>query len=89
VILGIIRPYTRIRMDYLAKQLRIPHDELLRLLIEIIQDGKCGLKIDQTNGYLSKPVDEFQSIEKDRYNAFSNMTRQLEGLRVSMADKIS
>jgi COP9 signalosome complex subunit 2 len=88
VILGIIRPYKRIRLDYLAAQLKITMDELMRLLIEIIQDGKSDLKIDQMRGHLTKPIDEYANIDVKRYNAFANMVRQLEGLRVSMVDKI-
>lgn len=60
----------------------------MRLLIEIIQDGKIDLKIDQTNGYLSRPVDEYANIDLERYQAFSNMVRQLESLRSSALEKI-
>jgi hypothetical protein len=54
--------------------------ELNRLLVEIIQDGKIELKIDQILGVLIKPMDEFANIEPNRYNALNNMTRQLEGM---------
>lgn len=72
----------------MAEQLKITQEELNRLLIEIIQDGKSELKIDQMNGCLSKPVDEFAGIDDKRYSAFNSFARQLEGLRSSMADKI-
>jgi len=88
VLLTIIRPYTRVRLDYLAQELKISLDELGRLLVAIIQDGKSDLKIDQTNGYLSKPIDEYANIDVKRYNAFSNMVKQLEGLNAGMREKV-
>ncbi|KAI6171510.1 COP9 signalosome complex subunit 2 [Aphelenchoides bicaudatus] len=88
VLLDIIRPYTRIRIDYLTTKLKIKESELNRLLIEIIQDGKINLKIDHVRGHLIKPVDEYAKIESGRYEAFNNMAQQLDTLRVSMTDKI-
>lgn len=76
------------RLNYLAEQLKITVEELMRLLIAIIQDGKSDLKIDQTRGYLCKPDDEYASIDASRYTAFNNMVTQLEGLQKGMAEKM-
>ncbi|KAI6180252.1 COP9 signalosome complex subunit 2 [Aphelenchoides besseyi] len=83
VLLGLIRPYRRVRLDYLAKQLNISAEELQRLLVEIIQNGLTKLKLDQVENCLTLPMDEFANIEMDRYLALEKMCNQISSLHMS------
>lgn len=49
VLLRLIRPYIRIKLSYLAEELKIPQAEVVRLLVEIIHDKCKQLRIDQLN----------------------------------------
>ncbi|KAI6204421.1 COP9 signalosome complex subunit 2 [Aphelenchoides besseyi] len=80
VLLGLIRPYRRVRLDYLAKQLHISAEELQRLLVEIIQNGLTKLKLDQVENCLTLPMNEFANIEMDRYLALEKMCNQIGSL---------
>jgi COP9 signalosome complex subunit 2 len=51
-IVDIIRPYTRIDISYLARQLRVPSDEVEDILMSLILDNKVHGRIDQTTGNL-------------------------------------
>ncbi|KAI6232658.1 Proteasome component region PCI domain containing protein [Aphelenchoides fujianensis] len=88
VLLSVIRSYKRVRLEYLARQLRITMPELNRLLIEIIQNGETQLKIDQVNGCLCVPPDPYRGIDVQRYRALSKMCRQMDALQTSMSDKV-
>lgn len=46
-ILDIIKPYTRIEIDYLARQLGIAADEIEEILVALILDDKVQGRIDQ------------------------------------------
>ncbi|CAD5208260.1 unnamed protein product [Bursaphelenchus xylophilus] len=88
VLLSLVRPYKTVRLAYLSDQLRIPQDEIIRLLVELIQEKKINLKIDYVRGVLCTIPDEFQGISRERHEAFLGMHRQLETLRKSIVDKV-
>lgn len=88
VLVGLIKPYQRVRLQYLSDQLRISVTEVNRLLIELIQENRTNLKIDHINGVLCSVPNEFNDISEARYNAFNAMCGQLEHLRKSMVDKV-
>lgn len=48
-ILDIIKPYTRIEIDYLARQLGISSDEIEEILVSLILDEKVQGRIDQVS----------------------------------------
>jgi hypothetical protein len=47
VLLRLIRPYTRVRLPFLAAQLNAPLGDVESLLVGLILDGKVDGRIDQ------------------------------------------
>lgn len=47
-----LKPYTAVRIPFMAKQLNIPEEDVLSLLISLILDGEIHGKIDEVNGLL-------------------------------------
>ena len=52
VLLKMIKPYTRISIPYCAKALKIPEDDLIKLMVALILDGKIDGRIDQIDKQL-------------------------------------
>ncbi|WRT67670.1 uncharacterized protein IL334_004642 [Kwoniella shivajii] len=77
-IIDIIKPYTRMELESLAKTLNIPRGDVESLVVSLILDGKIKGKIDQVNGLLI--LDRFNAASKNRYNALNEMSSQLEYL---------
>lgn len=88
VLVGLIKPYKRVRLQYLSDELRIPVQEVTRLLVEVIQERRTDLKIDHVNGVLCSVPNEYSGISKARFDAINAMCGQLEHLRKSMVDKV-
>uniref|UniRef100_A0A914CW47 COP9 signalosome complex subunit 2 n=1 Tax=Acrobeloides nanus TaxID=290746 RepID=A0A914CW47_9BILA len=90
VLLRIIRPYTRIKLDYLAQELKIPKDEVVRLLVEIILNESVALKIDQMNETLVR-VDAKGAgscgLDAQRFKAMDKVIQELEKLTLNLGDK--
>lgn len=58
VLLDLVKPYTRISLEALSKELNgISIKEIDGLLVPLILDGKLDGRIDQVNGILVKSVD--------------------------------
>jgi COP9 signalosome complex subunit 2 len=51
-IMDVIHAYSRIRIDYLARQLRISREEVEDIVVTLVLDGKIQGKIDQKLGIL-------------------------------------
>ena len=52
VVLALLRPYTRVRLPWLARRLNVPEPEVEALLVGLILDGKVRGRIDQVNRLL-------------------------------------
>ena len=50
VLLRLIRPYTRVRLPFLAARLNAPMEEVERLLVSLVLDGRVEGRIDQVRG---------------------------------------
>lgn len=46
-LIDLIKPYSRLELSFLARQLNVEKDEVEELLIELILEGKVEGKIDQ------------------------------------------
>lgn len=77
-IIDIIKPYTRMELEYLAKVLNVAREEAQALVVSLILDGRVKGKIDQVQGLLV--LDRFHAAEADRYRALDNMALSLQGL---------
>lgn len=93
VLLRLIKPYTRVRMDYIARKLRVNLDEVKRLLVDTILDEGVYAKIDEPSGvvYVSpSPTDDI-SDETDEcvsFPALQNWAQQLGNLHNSIAARV-
>lgn len=52
VVLSLIKPYTRIHLNFIAKELVVTPQDVENLCVDLILDGKLDGHIDQINQYL-------------------------------------
>ncbi|VDB86932.1 unnamed protein product [Peniophora sp. CBMAI 1063] len=86
-LIDLIKPYSRLELGFLAKQLNVGTDEVEELLIELILDGKVEGRIDQVAMRLE--LDQKQSLERKRYNALDSWTGSLESVHAAVVGKNS
>jgi len=84
-LIDLIKPYTRLELAFLAKQLGVEIAEVEELLIGLILEGKVEGRIDQVGMRLE--LDKEQSLEKRRYAALSKWTEALEGIHSAVVGK--
>ncbi|CAD6574711.1 MAG: hypothetical protein TREMPRED_001210 [Tremellales sp. Tagirdzhanova-0007] len=77
-IIDIIKPYTRMELDFLAKTLNVSRAEAEGLVVSLILDDRIKGKIDQVNGLLV--LDRFNVTSRKRYEALGGMTKELQHL---------
>ena len=69
VLLKIIKPYTRIRIPFISKELNVPEKDVGELLVSLILDNRINGHIDQVNRLLecgdrSKGMKKYAAIDK-------------------------
>ncbi|BGP54663.1 hypothetical protein JCM8202_001040 [Rhodotorula sphaerocarpa] len=84
-ILEIIKPYTRIEIAYLARQLGIPDSHVEEIVVALILDEKILGRIDQVTGRLE--LDRHTAVETRRYQALDRWTSQLHSLHGQLLSK--
>ncbi|KAF8516095.1 PCI domain-containing protein [Gautieria morchelliformis] len=84
-LIDLIKPYTRLELSFLAKQLNVDVAEVEDLLIGLILEGKVEGRIDQVAMRLE--LDQQQSLEKRRCNAISSWTDALYGVHSAVLAK--
>ena len=52
VLLQLVRPYTRVRISFIASELNVPQDDVEALLVSLCLDNLIQASIDQINGLL-------------------------------------
>ncbi len=92
-VLKLIAPYTRMRLSWIAKQLRISDGEVQDIVGFLIVDAKVKGKIDQQNGTLeiasegdSARGNAIQSLTDSVGELYKTLFKDAEGFRVSGAD---
>ncbi|KAG6883700.1 hypothetical protein C0992_008068, partial [Termitomyces sp. T32_za158] len=86
-LIDLIKPYTRLELSFLGKQLNVEIEEVEELLVGLILEGKVEGRIDQVGMRLE--LDRKQSLEKKRYAALSKWTEALEGVHGAVVGKTS
>ncbi|XP_065059674.1 COP9 signalosome complex subunit 2-like [Rhopilema esculentum] len=86
VLIKLIRPYTKIHIPFISKELNIDTDEVESLLVQCILDSTIQGRIDQVNQLLE--IDQ-TAIGSARYTALDKLTTQLHSLHVAVCNKIS
>ncbi|TXT13292.1 hypothetical protein VHUM_00659 [Vanrija humicola] len=87
-IVDIIKPYTRLKLDFLADTLSISTSDVENLVVSLILDGRIKGKIDQANGIVV--LDRFHAEADARYVALHNLAQELGTLSNRIVkDKLS
>ncbi|KAI5124134.1 hypothetical protein M0805_000945 [Coniferiporia weirii] len=84
-LIDLIKPYTRLELAFLARQLNVERDEVEEMLIDLILEGKVEGRIDQVGMRLE--LDRQQSLEKRRYGALEKWTEAIEGVYAAVTQK--
>ncbi|ORX58297.1 PCI-domain-containing protein [Hesseltinella vesiculosa] len=74
VLIQLIQPYTRIGIEFIAKQLNISPKDVEELLVALILDGKISGQIDQINHRLE--IDQV-STDSQRYEVLSKWSQSV------------
>ncbi|XP_076178534.1 COP9 signalosome complex subunit 2 alien [Ptiloglossa arizonensis] len=86
VLIKLIKPYTRIYIPFISKELNIDVSEVESLLVSCILDSTIRGRIDQVNQVLE--LDK-KSVCAARYNALDKWTSQLHFLHLAIVHKMS
>uniref|UniRef100_H2YYA9 COP9 signalosome complex subunit 2 n=1 Tax=Ciona savignyi TaxID=51511 RepID=H2YYA9_CIOSA len=86
VLCKLIRPYTRIRIPFISKELNIDTDEVENLLVSCILDGTIQGRIDQIEQVLV--IDQHNASLADRYHAIDRWTEQLSSLHLVVSNRL-
>ncbi|KAJ4485630.1 PCI domain-containing protein [Lentinula aciculospora] len=85
-LIDLIKPYSRLELSFLAKQLNLEIQEVEDLLIGLILEGKVEGRIDQVGMRLE--LDRKQSLEKKRYATLQKWTENLEAVHGAVVGKM-
>ncbi|KAJ8543856.1 hypothetical protein K7X08_025474 [Anisodus acutangulus] len=85
VLLKIIKPYTRIRIPFISKELNVPEKDVEELLVSLILDNRIHGHIDQVNRLL-ECGDRSKGVKK--YAAIDKWNTQLKSLYQTVGNKV-
>ncbi|PHT62363.1 COP9 signalosome complex subunit 2, partial [Capsicum annuum] len=85
VLLKLIKPYTRIRIPFISKELNVPEKDVENLLVSLILDNRIDGHIDQVNGLL-ECGDRSKGMKK--YTAIDKWNTQLRSLYQTVGNKV-
>jgi len=86
-ILTTIKPYTRVELPYLARQLRIPTKDVEEIVVALILDERIQGRVDQVSQRLE--LDRHKMVETRRYAALDSWSERLESVHRGMMDKVA
>ncbi|KAK6189001.1 hypothetical protein SNE40_005061 [Patella caerulea] len=86
VLIKLIKPYTRIHIPFISKELNIEAIEVENLLVSCILDSTINGRIDQVNQVLELST---ETTGIDRYNALDKWSNQLNNLQLAIMSKMS
>lgn len=88
VLLNLTKPYKKVKVEFLAKELSLTESEIEHLLVSMILDEKLHAQIDQINGIvLLGGVGESSSIKK--LDLLSKWADRLSSVNDSMGNRIT
>ncbi|PPS11181.1 hypothetical protein GOBAR_AA09474 [Gossypium barbadense] len=86
VLLKLIKPYTRIRIPFISKELNVPEKDVEQLLVSLILDNRIEGHIDQVNRLLERG-DRSKGMKK--YTAIDKWNTQLRSLYQAVSNRVS
>ncbi|KAG4915754.1 hypothetical protein JHK87_053311 [Glycine soja] len=85
VLLKLIKPYTRIRIPFISKELNVPEHDVEQLLVSLILDNRIQGHIDQVNRLLERS-DRSKGMKK--YTAVDKWNTQLKSLYQTISNRV-
>uniref|UniRef100_A0A0A0KZ23 COP9 signalosome complex subunit 2 n=1 Tax=Cucumis sativus TaxID=3659 RepID=A0A0A0KZ23_CUCSA len=85
VLLKLIKPYTRIRIPFISKELNVPEKDVEQLLVSLILDNRIDGHIDQVNRLLERG-DRSKGMKK--YTAIDKWNTQLKSLFQTVSNRV-
>jgi len=85
VLIKLIKPYTRIKIPFISRQLKIKVEEVEALLVSCVLDGTVSGQIDQVNQLF---LHDKGSEGEQRYIALHNWTQQLTKLLTTVSKRL-
>lgn len=85
VLLKLIKPYTRIRIPFISKELNVPEKDVEQLLVSLILDNRIQGHIDQVNRLLERS-DRSKGMKK--YAAIDKWNTQLRSLYHTISNRV-
>lgn len=85
VLLKLIKPYTRIRIPFISKEINVPEDDVETLLVSLILDNRIQGHIDQVNKLLERS-DRSKGMKK--YTAIDKWNTQFQSLYQTISNKV-
>eukprot|EP00730_Choanoeca_flexa_P017506 TRINITY_DN8442_c0_g1_i5.p2 TRINITY_DN8442_c0_g1~~TRINITY_DN8442_c0_g1_i5.p2 ORF type:complete len:138 (+),score=27.93 TRINITY_DN8442_c0_g1_i5:337-750(+) len=85
ILVQMLKPYTRVRLAYLADRLNIEQDEVESLLIKCILNKQIHGRLDQIQGLVVLE----QAQDMQRFDSLKQWTAQLDILQKHINQKIS
>ncbi|KAK4581255.1 hypothetical protein RGQ29_024789 [Quercus rubra] len=85
VLLKLIKPYTRIRIPFISKELNVPEQDVEQLLVSLILDNRIHGHIDQVNRLLER-WDRSKGTKK--YTAVDKWNTQLKSLYQTINNRV-
>ncbi|KAI0361120.1 PCI-domain-containing protein [Trametes cingulata] len=82
-LIDLIKPYTRLELSFLAKQLNVDNEEVEELLIGLILEGKVEGRIDQ----VAMRLELEPNLQKKRYGALEKWSAALDSIHNSVLAK--
>jgi len=87
VLLRLLKPYVKINIGYLAEELKVSKEKVVQLLVEIIQDKRRDLRIDQINQVVIKVSDDHEQMDVARVQALNKVTNELQRIKNLLVEK--
>lgn len=88
VLLSLTRPYQKLYLSYLSRELSLNDNELERLLVDMILDQRLVAQIDQINGCLILKGNQQESVTEKKLKSIGKWADNLLGLTNSFAEKL-
>ncbi|XP_057858907.1 COP9 signalosome complex subunit 2 isoform X1 [Cryptomeria japonica] len=85
VLLKLIKPYTRIRIPFISKELNVPEKDVEQLLVSLILDNRVNGHIDQVNQLLELGNSRSKGLKQ--YVAIDRWNTQLRSLCQTFANR--
>ncbi|KAF3580810.1 hypothetical protein DY000_02030596 [Brassica cretica] len=85
VLLKLIKPYTKIGIPFISKELNVPEKDVTELLVSLILDSRIDGHIDEINRYLLRGD---SANGRKLHKAVDKWNTQLKSLSISITNRV-